>query len=150
MSSPPSNPFRHVFGSGTRVRLLGLLADSDRPLTGYAIAKGIRAPPSKVYRQLRGLRAAGVLEMIEDERGVKRYVLEDDDLRRFLRKRVRVTTAERWFSPERVRRKRKAYDRLRGMEVSPPASRPNREAVSNPQEYERSPYKDRALRRLGR
>ncbi|MFQ5908928.1 MAG: helix-turn-helix domain-containing protein [Thermoplasmata archaeon] len=150
MSPALSDRFRHLFGSETRARLLGLLADSEQPLTGYAIAKRLRVPPSKAYRQLPGLLASGVLEVIQDERGVKRYVLVDGDLRRFLQKRVRVTTAEEWFSPGRARRKRKAYDRLRRREVPPPRTRPHRAAVSNPEEYERPPEKDRALRRLDR
>ena len=148
MSVAPSDRFRHVFGSETRARMLGLLADAERPLTGYAIARRLRVPPSKVYRQLPGLLTSGVLEVIQDERGVKRYVLVDRDLRRFLQKRVRVTTAEEWFSPGRARRKRRVYDRLRAMEILPPTPRPHREAVSNPEEYERPPEKDRALRRL--
>ncbi len=150
MSPTPSDAFRFVFGSETRAKLLGLLADSRKPQTGYAIAKRIGVKPSKVYRQLPRLVESGVLEVRRDESGVKRYVLADGDLRRFLQRRVRVTSAEEWFSPERVRRKREAYDRLRGMKLSPPTTRPNRGAVSSPEEFERPPEKDRALRRIRR
>lgn len=150
MSPPSLDASKAIFGSEIRAKLLGALADSRESQTGYFLAEKIDVNPSKVYRQLPRLVKAGILGMQRDESGAKRYALVDEDLRRFLLKRVRVTTTEEWFAPERMREKREAYQRLRGVEVELPRTRPNRAAVSHPEEFERPPEKDRALSRVGR
>lgn len=138
-----------VFGSETRTKLLGALADSKEPQTGYFLSKKIRVNPSKVYRELRRLRDTGILGMRQNDSGYTKYFLADDDLRRFLLRRVRLTSTREWFSLERVQERREVYERLKKSKVELPVSVPDPESVPNREEFERVPEKDRALRRIG-
>ena len=136
-----------LFGSETRAKVLGFLADARTPKTGYQISKATDVRPPKVYRELRRLAETDFLEVVE-EPGRKRYRMVDEDLRRLLLRCARITSEDEWFSAERVRERRGAFERARGIRLSLPESTPNRNAVLNPSEYERSPAKDRALRRF--
>lgn len=128
--------------------MLGALADSREPQTGYFLARKAGVYPSKAYGELRKLQEAGILEQREDASGYKKYLLIDDELRRFLRRRVRLTTAEEWFSLERSRERRRAYERLRRSKVELPDFTPEPESVRHREEFERVPEKDEAIRRI--
>ncbi len=141
---------RRLLGGETRARVLGLLADATVPRTGYELAKAARASPSKVYRILRDLAEAGLVQVVSDRPGVRRYSLADSDLRRFLLRHVRITTLQEWFSPARVRRREASLDRLRPEQFVARPSRMKREQLPNYREFERPPEKDRALRRVAR
>ncbi len=136
-----------LFGSKTRVKVLGFLAEARTPKTGYQISKATGVRPPKVYEQLRRLAETDFLEVVE-ERGRKRYRMVDEDLRKLLLRRARITSEDEWFSPERVRERQGAFERASRIPLFLPESTPNRDAVLNPPEYERSPAKDRALRRI--
>jgi len=141
---------RRVLGGETRARVLGLLADAAVSKTGYELAKAARASPSKVYRILRDLAEADLVQVVSDRPGVRRYSLTDPDLRRFLLRRVRITTLQEWFSPARVRQREASLDRLRPERFVPRPSRLKRGRLPNYREFERLPEKDRALRRVAR
>src|SRR6266566_7799 len=102
---------RRLLGGETRAKVLGLLADATVPKTGYELAKAARANPSKVYGILRDLADAGLVQVLSDRPGVRRYSLTDPDLRRFLLRHVRITTLQEWFSPARVRQRETSLDR---------------------------------------
>lgn len=137
-----------IFGSQARTRLLGALADSREPQTGYFLAKKAGVFPSKAYGELRKLEKAGILERRQDASGYKRYLLVDADLRSFLSRRIRITSAEEWFSMERRRERRQAYERLRRSRTELPDFTPEPERVRNREEFERPPEKDEAIRRI--
>ena len=141
---------RRLLGGETRAKVLGLLADATVPKTGYELAKAARASPSKVYGILRDLREAALVQTVWDRPGVTRYSLVDPDLRRFLLRNVRITTIEDWFSPARIQQREARMSRLPPMRFEVRTSRVRREALPNYREFERSPEKDRALRRVGR
>jgi predicted transcriptional regulator len=139
---------RTLFGSGTRANVLAVLANSYEPKTAYAISKEIETKPAGVYREVRNLAAAGLLEVRYTSTGTKEYYLADGDLRRLLLRRARIAALEDWFSPARVQEVRNAIQRANRLNVELPIVKPNRSRVSNKEEYERSPAKDRALRKI--
>src|SRR5712691_284468 len=97
------NPaIRQLFGSETRARVLGLLADSPGPKTGYELSKALGANASNVYAVLRRLESTGLLGVVTDRSDYKRYFVADEDLRRFLLKKARITREEDWFAPQAV------------------------------------------------
>lgn len=139
---------RRLFGGETRAKVLGLLAGSREPRTGYEVSKALGINPSKVYGVLRGLEGAGILAAIPDPSGYTRYLVADADLRRFLLKRVRISLEDDWLAPSAVADReslREAARRLR-VDVRAPGGR-SMPAV-NASEFERPPEKDRALRRI--
>ena len=79
-----------VFGGATRAKILGYLAGAATPRTGYRVAKELQIGVSKVYPELKKLNHAGVLAVGSDLNGRQRYLLVDEDLRRFLLRRVRI------------------------------------------------------------
>lgn len=88
-------------GSGTRVATLGVLANSEKPLTGYRIATLAGLQPIKVYRELAQASKSGLVQ-----RTARGYRLIDPDLRTLLRKRVRISWFESWYDQESARGKR--------------------------------------------
>ena len=138
-----------LFGSETRSKVLGFLADAREPKTGYQVAKAIGIKPPKVYRELGRLAEKEFLSRVE-EGGRRLFVLVNDDLRKLVLKYSRITSEDEWFSAERLRDRRDALDRAARIHVRLPASKPNPEGVPNPWEYERPRVKDRALRRIAR
>ena len=94
-------------GSETRVATLGVLANSERPLTGYRVSKLAGLQPIKVYRELAKATKSGLAQ--KTPRG---YRLTDSDLRLLLRKRVRVSWFESWYDqePARAARARRVRD----------------------------------------
>src|SRR2546428_13858471 len=111
-----------LFGSETRAKVLGFLADARTPKTGYQISKATDVRPPKVYRELRRLAETDFLEVVE-EPGRKRYRMGDEDLRRLLLRYARITSEAEWYSTERVRKRRGSVQRARGgPQCLPPAT----------------------------
>lgn len=143
------NPaIQQLFGSETRAKVLGLLADSSEPKTGYELSKRLGINPSKVYETLRKMEGAGFLGVVPDFSPYKRYLLVDEDLKRLLLKSVRIVAEEDWFSPERVREREEAAKLTKRIRVDIPASSRNRKDLPIFSELIRPPEKDRALRRI--
>lgn len=148
MTGKTGGDLKGLFGSQTRTKLLGSLADSREPQTGYFLANKAGISYSKAYGELRKLRRARILETQQEASGYKKYILADDDLRRFLLRRVRMTSASEWFSHTRRQERRRTYERLRQSFVELPDFSPDPESIRNKQEFERIPEKDEVLRRI--
>jgi len=90
-----------VFGSEARVRTLAVLANARRPITAYrvGIVGGVSMP--KVYSEISRLSNAGLLE-----RRRNGWVLVDEDIRRLMQRRVRISWSEDWLEGERERARR--------------------------------------------
>lgn len=136
-----------LFGSRTRALTLAVLANSDEPLTGYRIAKVAGLPREKVYPQLRKAVSTGIVRSQS-----KGYTLEDADLRRLLRNRIRI----RWLDEMQRSREarfgsaesdlRRIGTSLDGIVTYNPDNRIPKAAL---QELRRDPQKNRVLRSLG-
>lgn len=148
MAGQTGGDLKALFGSQTRMKLLGSLADSREPQTGYFLAKKAGISYSKAYGQLRKLRRAKILETHQEASGYKKYTLADDDLRRFLLRRLRMTSASEWFSLGRRRERRRTYERLKRSLVELPEFRPDPGSIRNREEFERIPEKEEALKRI--
>src|SRR2546422_8777556 len=111
-----------VFGSRTRAKVLGYLAESSVPQTGYAISKALEIGGSKVYGELRRLETCGILASSLDTRDSKRVLLKDEVLRNFLVKNIRILSADDWVSPERIAERRGNLKEARQIRIDlPPA-----------------------------
>lgn len=141
---------QQLFGSETRAKVLGILADSPEPKTGYELSKVLEISPPKVYNVLKTLERAGFLGVVVSGSGFKRYFLADDDLKQFLLKKVRIVLQEEWFSPERVRDRERVLGLAKRLTVNLPKSKGIPKSIPNPQEFVRPPEKDRALARVAR
>ena len=96
--------------SETRVSVLGALANSEIPLTGYRVAKVTGIQPIKVYRELDRATISGLV--VKSARG---FMLADPDIRALLRKRIRVSWSESWFAEEGLRAERAS--KIRGSSI---------------------------------
>ena len=137
-----------LFGSETRAKVLGVLASSVEPKTGYEISKTLDINPSKVYDVLKRLENSGFLNAVRERSRFKRYFLADEDLRRLLLKRVRIAVEKDWFSPETERDREKAFELARKLVVRLPKATGIPKSIPNRQEFIRPPGKDRALARI--
>ena len=137
-----------VFGSQTRAKVLGYLAGSSGSRTGYAISKDLGIGVSKVYEELRRLESCGVVVSDLDVKGSKRFLLDDEDLRGFLVRNMRIVPADEWFSPQRIAERRRNLDAVRRISVPMPPvpARAGTRPFAN--EFRRPAGKDRALRRM--
>src|SRR3989442_3414248 len=146
------NPsIQHLFGSETRAKVLGLLANSSEPKTGYALSKALNIGPPKVYPVLKTLESGGFLGAIVSGPGVKRYFLAYDDLGQFLRKNVRIALEEDWFSPERLRDREKALESTKRLTIKiPKGIARSPKGVADREEFIRPREKDLALARIAR
>ncbi len=88
-------------GSATRVATLAVLANSERPLSGYRVSKLAGMQPIKIYRELERATRSGLVR-----KDVEGFRLSDPDLRLLLRKRVRLSWSEGWFDQEGARAER--------------------------------------------
>jgi DNA-binding transcriptional ArsR family regulator len=143
MSSEVDARLVALFGSATRVRTLGMLANAYRPMTGYRIGQTAAVPLPKVYRELKRLRSGGLVEQTPDG-----WVLIDLDVRRLLRKRYRVAWASDWF--EEVKRRIPDDEAILARLASLRAPRfPRHWAGRQSRRTRRDPRKDRRLARMG-
>ena len=138
-----------IFGSATRGATLGLLASAERPLSGYRIAKLAGCQQTKVNAVLASLRDGKLVATVPLGANRTGWVLEDPDLRRFLRRRFRVSWSEDWLEHRtreapRDREIRRQLSRLEPLDLS----KFDGFVPRNPQELARPPEKDRVLREL--
>lgn len=137
-----------LFGSETRAKVLGVLANSVEPKTGYEISKTLGIGPPKVYDVLRRLGTSGFLKAVPERSRIKRYILADEDLKRLLLKRVRIVVEKDWFSPDMVRDRERAFELAKKLVVRVPKAKGVPKSIPNRQEFVRSPAKNRALARM--
>ncbi len=133
-------------GSERRLRVLAVLANASRPLTGYRVSLIGGVPVSKVYDELRKLEKGGLI----GRRGSSGWVLLDPDLGSLLRKRIRIVWWKDWFDRQdrRERADRMFMDRLRAA-PRPRLSKDRGWTPRNPSLYKRDPRKDEALTEMG-
>ena len=137
-----------LFGSETRAKVLGVLASSVEPKTGYEIAKALGASAPRVYGVLKRLEISGFLKAVSKGSHFKAYFLVDDDLRRLLAKKVRISVEKDWFSPEMVREREKAFRLASKMVVKVPKAGRIPKEIPNRREFVRPPEKDRVVARI--
>jgi DNA-binding PadR family transcriptional regulator len=138
-----------LFGSETRVRALAPLANSQRPLTGYRVARMMGIPRTKIYSELTRLESEGWVTRSLDGRGRAVWTLNDPDVRRLLRRRVRVVLADEAFSGS-VELASKTRQVMQSLRLNPVDRRllDGPFTPANPRDYDRPPTKDAALRCL--
>lgn len=139
-----------VFGSTARARILGFLAQASAPRTGYAIAKELEIGVSNVYPELKRLEELALVATRLDAKGSKLYVLADEDLRRFLQRRMRVMAASDWLSADRIAEREARSREVGTSTVRLPRGKARRKSLALGEEFRRPPEKDRALRRIQR
>lgn len=129
--------------------MLGVLANSTMPNSGYRIAKIARVQPIKATRELRRLSDAGLVEELPGPRGGSRWLLTDQDLRAFFRRRVRILpwSEVRGGFEERATRGRQLLKQIPPVDFSKYRSSP--EAVDRAAQFARPPGKDAELAVLG-
>jgi len=149
MSFGISPGIQQLFGGETRAKVLGLLAGSREPKTGYQLSKALDANPSKVYGVLRGLEGTGLLGVVSNRSNYKRYFIADENLKRFLLKRVRITIEEDWLSPDAVEGREQLLQFAKQLRVEIPRVRTKPKAIANASEFIRPPEKDWALTQIG-
>ncbi|HUZ80266.1 MAG TPA: hypothetical protein VMV28_06600 [Thermoplasmata archaeon] len=133
-------------GSERRLRVLAVLANAFRPVTGYRVSLVGGVPVSKAYDELRRLEKSGLI----GRSGPSGWVLLDPDLGSLLRKRIRAVWWKDWF--DRVDRRERADrmfpDRLRAT-PRPRFSKDPGWTPRHPSLYKRNPRKDEALTEMG-
>ncbi len=130
-----------------RSRVLGVLANSSVPLTGYAISRLSGSQRIKVSAELGKLAAASLVKAVGSGKVRRLWTLTDPGLCQFFRERVRIVSSQELRSraeraalsePEAVRWANSVD--LRGLRPS---------SKVNLSEFRRPVDKDRALRRAG-
>ena len=106
MSLPVDPDLAAIFGSEDRVRTLAALANAETPLTAYRVAMLMEMEPPNVYRELKRLRKALVVEVTKTPTGSAGWALNEPHLRSFLRSRLRVSWSEDLAATARAREKR--------------------------------------------
>ncbi len=101
-----------LVGSETRLRVLAVLANAQRPLSGYRVAKTGAVSISKAYPELERLAASKLV--IRSARG---WSIRDEDVAALLRKRVRIVDSGDWFrdKPKRDAEDRRFLSRLKNL-----------------------------------
>lgn len=148
--SGSTDPAVRLFGSEVRAKVLGVLAQSREPKTGYRVSKILDTYPSKVYEALRDLEDTPFVEVVGGARG-KRYLLADEDLRKLLLRAVRVAGEDDWFADRarRIEEGRRVLERLPAMEVPRVTGEPGPRARAVLREFARPRGKDRILSKMG-
>ncbi len=148
--SGPTAPAVRLFGSEVRAKVLGVLAESREPKTGYEVSKILDTYPSKVYETLRHLEGTPFVEVVGGARG-KRYLLADEDLRRLLLRRVRIAAEDDWFADRarRIAEVETMLERLPPMEIPAISGEPGLRARAILREFARPREKDRILSKMG-
>lgn len=149
MSFEIAPAIQELFGGRTRAKVLGLLANSREPKTGYELSKTLDTNPSKVYGVLRGLEGTGFLGMVTDRSNYKRYFIADEDLKRFLLKRVRIALDADWLAPRAVEERDKLLQFAKQLKVDVPRAATEPKTLFNASEFVRPPEKDWALKQVG-
>ena len=138
-----------LFGSETRVRTLAPLANAERPLTGYRIASMVGIPRTKVYGELMRLESEGWVRRSVNNRGRTLWTLQDPDVRRLFRRRVRIVLSEEILTGalDLAANTQRVMETNR-LEPVDPALLRGPFKPRNPEDYDRPLSKDAALRRL--
>jgi hypothetical protein len=132
-----------AFGSETRLRVLAVLSNAYRPLTGYRIAKTGDVPIPKAHEQLHRLERSGLVAHLVDG-----WIIQDRDVRALLRKRIRIRAWNDWLTEKAEKEPRVAalFDRL---SKAPHAEAPKGWKPRDPKRFHRDPRKDLILGRMG-
>ena len=85
-----------LFGSQNRALVLAALANASSPLSGYRVAKIFGGQKIKVNAELTRLAKVGVVSTRRTASGRRGWTLEDPDLRKLLRRRIRICFAQEW------------------------------------------------------
>ena len=139
-----------LFGSKTRVRTLAPIANSTTSLSAYRIAQVAEVPRTKIYDELARLEASGWVMKAAGPTGQTLWQITDPDLRRLIRRRMRIYSAGDLVleAPMRsiIARKAMARSKRRGPPAAlfQPEFRPR-----NAKDYDRPPEKDAILAALG-
>lgn len=128
-------------GSETRVRTLGVLAATERPMTGYRIGRAGGIPLPKVYRELKRLRRSGLVRQDRDG-----WTLADPHVAALFREHLRIVPAG---SSGTARREREVAAVVRKLRALPRPRFPRRWAPRQPARFRRDPAKDALLERRG-
>lgn len=149
-----------LFGSRNRALVLAALANASGPLSGYRVAKIFGGQKIKVNAELNRLAKAGIVSKARNVNGRLGWTLEDQDLRKLLRKRIRICFANDWDQGRTG--SGEAVDRLLAeIEASlpdpkvnlqfyrPSGWKPSSTAQVALQEMVRNPEKDAILRKYG-
>ena len=83
-----------------------------------------------------------------DVRGNRVFEMADDDLRRFLLRRVRIISSEDWFSPERLARREAQSREAEKIAIKVPKVRVKERNRPLKEEFQRPAEKDRVLKRI--
>lgn len=135
-----------LLGSATRAATLGALANARFPLTAYRVAQMTGAQPIKVIAELRRLQEGGFVEPSTTPGEKRGWILTDQLLRAFLRRRVRIVWSPDWNDQVGVRVGQRGTGRTR---IDLSRYPPNRRAVPSPAEFARPSRKDRLLSDAG-
>jgi hypothetical protein len=130
-----------------RALVLGVLANSSLPLSGYAIAKLSGCQRIKVSGELRKLKAAMLVNEVRSGKIRRVWTLTDPGLRRFFGQRVRILSPaelERRTRPSRAG-VNAAISWARSIDLGKAAPPPDVDL----KEFRRPAAKDRALRNAG-
>jgi DNA-binding transcriptional regulator GbsR (MarR family) len=148
MPTKASRGIDGVFGSGARARILAYLAQSSDPQTGYAIAKALQLGVSNVYPELKQLERWAILASRSDPNDSRGYFLADEDLRRFLIRRIRILPTAEWFSAESISKRESLAKEAKRLSKRAPRVRAAGTKRPFSDEFRRPPEKDRALQRI--
>ncbi len=145
-----TTPVIRLFGGEVRAKVLGVLAESREPKTGYEVSKILDTYPSKVYDVLRDLEGTPFVEVLDSPRG-KRYLLVDEDLRRVMLRTVRIAAEVDWFADRarRIQESSELLERLPPMELPESAGEPGPRARALLREFVRPREKDQILEKMG-
>ena len=136
-----------LFGSRTRAAILGVLANSGRPLTAYRVAQVTGAQLSKVSLELRRLGLSRVIGRAPTSNVNPAWVMTDPSLRAMLRRRIRIFWLDDWNEEVgRLSRRSQTIPRLR-IDLSRYRAEP--QSVPNRREFLRPELKDRILTETG-
>lgn len=140
-----------AFGGATRLLTMGALASASRPLTGYRVAQIISGQRTKVYSELSRLAKSGVVRRISAPPAPDTWLLQDQDLRSLLRKRVRISSLDDWFNVRDSQTSDVGSTLVSISELPQPNFKliTNSRSVRRTGELDRSATKDAILTRMG-
>lgn len=133
-----------VTGSKTRALTLAVLANADRPFTGYRVAEVTGIPRSKVYAELARAERGGVVAKTPNG-----YRLADRALATWLCQRVRISWADDLLSDSRANRAARSKS-LPTDWFDPTLFRRNPKVAARYHNFDRPPEKDEIALRNGR
>jgi hypothetical protein len=139
-----------LFGNAARAGALAVLANAERPISGYRIAKMTGCQETKVNAVLAKLRAEELVAAVSVGQNRAGWILADPDLRRFIRRRVRISWSEDLLEDRKLNSSG-AMETMRRLTELPPVDLSTFESFlpRNAKEFERPAQKDRILTEIG-